>query len=110
MIKILGIETSCDETSVAIVADNKNIIAHEIYSQIEVHKPFGGVVPEVAARSHMDYLDEMISRIMTQAKVSYNGIDAIAVTAGPGLIGGVIVGSMFGKAMASVLKNISAAS
>ena len=61
MIRVLGIESSCDETSVAIVTDNKNIIAHEIYSQIEVHRPFGGVVPEVAARSHMDYLDNMIS-------------------------------------------------
>jgi N6-L-threonylcarbamoyladenine synthase len=101
MIKVLGIESSCDETSVAIVADNKNIIEHEIYSQIEAHQPFGGVVPEVAARSHMDYLDNMISRIMTQAKLTYNDLDAIAVTAGPGLIGGVIVGVMYAKAIAA---------
>ncbi len=101
MIKVLGIESSCDETSVAIVADNKNIIEHEIYSQIEAHQPFGGVVPEVAARSHMDYLGNMISRIMTQAKLTYNDLDAIAVTAGPGLIGGVIVGVMYAKAIAA---------
>ena len=101
MIRVLGIESSCDETSVAIVTDNKNIIAHEIYSQIEVHRPFGGVVPEVAARSHMDYLDNMISGIMAQTKLTYNDIDAIAVTAGPGLIGGVIVGVMYAKAIAA---------
>ncbi len=101
MIRVLGIESSCDETSVSIVADDKTIIAHEVFSQIAAHKPFGGVVPEVAARSHMDCLDDMISRIMTQAKLTYNDIDAIAVTAGPGLIGGVIVGVMYAKAIAA---------
>jgi N6-L-threonylcarbamoyladenine synthase len=101
MIRVLGIESSCDETSVAIVADDKTIIAHEVFSQIAAHKPFGGVVPEVAARSHMDHLDEMISRIMMQSKLTYNDIDAIAVTAGPGLIGGVIVGVMYAKAIAA---------
>ena len=101
MIRILGIETSCDETSAAIVSSDKNIIAHEIFSQVSAHKIYGGVVPEIAARSHMDALDLMIARVMTSAGITYNEIDAIAVTAGPGLIGGVIVGVMYAKAIAA---------
>ncbi len=101
MIHILGIETSCDETSVAIVRSDKSIIAHEILSQISIHKIYGGVVPEVAARSHMSALDLMIDRVMVSADISYQEIDAIAVTAGPGLIGGVIVGVMYAKAIAA---------
>ena len=101
MIRILGIETSCDETAVAIVSDKKEIIAHEIFSQISQHQQYGGVVPEVAARSHMDQLDQMIARMMLRADLSFADLDAVAVTAGPGLIGGVIVGVMYAKAIAA---------
>jgi N6-L-threonylcarbamoyladenine synthase len=101
MIKILGIETSCDETSAAIVADDKTIIAHEIFSQIAYHQPYGGVVPEVAARSHMEYLDAIITRVMRASNLNFSDLDGIAVTAGPGLIGGVIVGVMYAKAIAA---------
>jgi N6-L-threonylcarbamoyladenine synthase len=102
--KILGIETSCDETSVAIVDDNKNIISNLISSQIEIHREFGGVVPEIAARSHAEILDKMIKKSLEESNLSFNNLDGIAVTAGPGLIGGVIVGLMMAKAIASVHK------
>lgn len=101
VIKILGIETSCDETSAAIVGDNKKIYAHKILSQIDLHQQYGGVVPEVAARSHMEHLDMIISTVMAEAEVKFSDLDAIAVTAGPGLIGGVIVGVMYAKSIAA---------
>ena len=102
--KILGIETSCDETAVAIVDDQKNILAHVINSQIALHEKYGGVVPELAARSHADLLDKLILQALEQANLSLKEIDAFAVTAGPGLIGGVIVGVMAAKTLASVYK------
>ena len=102
--KILGIETSCDETSVAIVDSNKNILCNLISSQIEIHREFGGVVPEIAARSHAEILDKMILKSLKETNLSLKDIDGIAVTAGPGLIGGVIVGVMMAKAIASVEK------
>jgi N6-L-threonylcarbamoyladenine synthase len=100
---ILGIETSCDETAVAIVDTHKNIRAQAIYSQIAEHSAYGGVVPEIAARSHAILLDEMINRCLRDAKLTLKEIDAIAVTQGPGLIGGVIVGVMTAKAIACAL-------
>jgi N6-L-threonylcarbamoyladenine synthase len=102
--KILGIETSCDETAVAIVDDKKNILAHVINSQIELHKKFGGVVPELAARGHIEVLDELILRALSDAKLKFSDIDGFAATCGPGLIGGVIVGMMAAKTLASVHK------
>jgi len=102
--KILGIETSCDETSVAIVDDKKNILAHLVNSQIKLHEQYGGVVPELAARGHIEILDKMILQAFKQANLELKDVDAIAATAGPGLIGGVIVGLMTAKAMASALK------
>jgi tRNA N6-adenosine threonylcarbamoyltransferase len=98
--KLLAIETSCDETAVAIVTDNKEILANIVYSQIEEHKPYGGVVPELAARAHMARIGELINQAMAEAKVSFEELDAIAATGGPGLIGGVIVGVMVAKGMA----------
>ncbi len=98
---ILGIETSCDETSVAIVTSERKIIAHEIYSQIETHKQYGGVVPEIAAREHLDRLDDIIKNVMEQAKIDYQDLDVVAATSGPGLIGGVMVGMMAGKTIAA---------
>jgi N6-L-threonylcarbamoyladenine synthase len=102
MVKILGIETSCDETAVAIVDADKNILSHVLHSQIDLHKEYGGVVPELAARGHADILDRLIVQSLKQANVTLEDIDGFAVTAGPGLIGGVIVGLMAAKTLASV--------
>ncbi len=90
----LGIESSCDETSAAIVDSNRNILSHIIYSQIPEHQKYGGVVPELAARAHILAIDEVIKRTLEKANKSINDIDVIAATAGPGLIGGVLVGWM----------------
>lgn len=101
--KILGIETSCDETAVAIVTDDRKILSHEILSQIKEHIPFGGVVPEIASRAHMNALDSLITKAMQEAEIGdFKELDGIAVTAGPGLIGGVIVGVMMAKGIAAV--------
>lgn len=98
---VLGIETSCDETAVAVVNDEGDVLADLVLSQIDEHAPYGGVVPEIAARSHIDHLDPLIGRAMDEAKLAWSDLDAIAVTAGPGLIGGVIVGLMEAKAIAA---------
>ena len=95
---ILGIETSCDETAAAIVCSDGRILSNVIYSQTE-HAAFGGVVPEIAARAHMKHLEHLIRDAMTQADCRWDDIDAVAVTGGPGLIGGVIVGVMMAKAI-----------
>lgn len=102
MLKILGIETSCDETAVAIVSEDKKILSNQVASQIE-HNKYGGVVPEVASRSHMRALDKLVDLALEESGVSLEEIDAIAVTSGPGLIGGVIVGVMYAKALAASL-------
>jgi len=102
--KILGIETSCDETAVAIVDDEKNILAQVINSQIKLHEQYGGVVPELAARSHIEVLDSLIIEVLQKANLKFGDLDAVAATAGPGLIGGVIVGLMTGKTLASILQ------
>ncbi len=96
---ILGIETSCDETSVAIVTDSKEILSHEIYSQIKEHQIYKGVVPEIASRAHLDILDNLLDLALQKSNLSLSEIDAIAVTAGPGLIGGLLVGVMTAKAI-----------
>lgn len=101
--KILGIETSCDETACAIVTDSREILSNKIYSQIKEHEAFGGVVPEIASRSHITHLDGLIRASLHEANCTWHDIDGISVTAGPGLIGGVIVGVMEAKAIASSL-------
>ena len=101
---VLGIETSCDETAVAIVDSSKKILSNKLLSQVDLHSKFGGVVPEIAARSHMEYLPDLLSDALNEANLNLYQIDAIAVTGGPGLIGGVIVGVMFAKAIASACK------
>jgi N6-L-threonylcarbamoyladenine synthase len=105
--KLLGIETSCDETAAAVVEDaadpDARIRANVVLSQLDAHRPYGGVVPEIAARSHLDHLDELIRRALDQAGLAPADLDGIAATAGPGLIGGVFVGTMTAKAMASAL-------
>ena len=105
--RILGIETSCDETAAAIVsrdgAGRGVILSNIVRSQLEEHAPFGGVVPELAARAHVSYLDGIIRRASETAGVRLADVDAIAATAGPGLIGGVLVGLTTGKALAAAL-------
>lgn len=101
---VLGIETSCDETAMALVNDKKEILSHIVVSQIDIHKEFGGVVPEVASRNHLDVIDSVFKAVVEKANININEIDAIASTTGPGLIGGVIVGTVFGKMLASILK------
>lgn len=90
----LGIESSCDETSAAIVDSNHNILAHIIYSQIPEHQKYGGVVPELAARAHILAIDAVVSETLSRSGLTMADIDVIAATAGPGLIGGVLVGWM----------------
>ncbi|OUS12674.1 tRNA (adenosine(37)-N6)-threonylcarbamoyltransferase complex transferase subunit TsaD [Rhodospirillales bacterium 47_12_T64] len=102
--KVLGIETSCDETAAAIVDGDHTILANKVLTQLEEHKPYGGVVPEIAARSHMDHLDRLIREALDEANVGFDDLDGIAVTAGPGLIGGVFVGVMTAKAIAASRK------
>jgi len=97
---VLGIETSCDETAAAVVDDARRIRSNVVLSQIEEHRPFGGVVPEVAARAHLENADAVIAKAMQDAGVAFADLDCIAATAGPGLIGGVLVGAMSGKAIA----------
>ena len=102
--KVLGIETSCDETAAAVVTDAREILSNEVLSQLDEHRPYGGVVPEIAARAHLDAIDTIITGAMEKAGVGYSDLDAIAATGGPGLIGGVLVGVMTAKAIASVRK------
>jgi len=99
---VLGIETSCDETAAAVVTADREILADEVLSQIEDHRPFGGVVPEVAARAHLELIDGLIDRAMNKAGIGFGDLDAVAATGGPGLIGGVMVGVMTAKAIAAV--------
>ena len=89
---ILGIESSCDETSVAVVVDGKKVLSNVIYTQIEIHKLYGGVVPEVASRRHIEKITFVIDEALKEAGITYQDIDKIAVTAEPGLIGSLMVG------------------
>lgn len=97
---ILGIESSCDETAAAVVRDGREILSSVISSQIELHKPFGGVMPELASREHLSKIGPIVDQALTDAAISISDIDAIAVTQGPGLIGSLLVGVSFAKAMA----------
>ncbi len=106
-IRIIGIESSCDETSVSIVqkSDNKiDVLSNIVKSQIDIHKYYGGVVPELAARAHSDVIDKLVSKALDEAKTTFKQIDAIAATAGPGLLGGLLVGVVAGKTLAHYLK------
>ncbi|WP_114521865.1 tRNA (adenosine(37)-N6)-threonylcarbamoyltransferase complex transferase subunit TsaD [Altererythrobacter sp. ZODW24] len=100
MALVLGIESSCDETAVALVNSERQIVAQRIASQDEEHAPYGGVVPEIAARAHAEKLAPMIEAVLDDANVGLRDVDAIAATAGPGLIGGVMVGLVSAKALA----------
>jgi N6-L-threonylcarbamoyladenine synthase len=97
---VLGIETSCDETAAAVVKDGRQILSSIIASQIEMHKPFGGVVPELASREHLEKIQPIVDEALKTAGVAIADIDAIAVTQGPGLIGSLLVGVCYAKALA----------
>ena len=98
--RILAIESSCDETSVAIVEDGKKVLCNVVYTQIEIHKLYGGVVPEVASRRHIEKITYVIDAAMKEANLSYDDIDKIAVTSTPGLIGSLMVGVNAAKTIA----------
>ena len=98
---VLGIETSCDETAAAVVAFDCGIRSSVVLSQLEDHRAYGGVVPEIAARAHIEHLDGLIERAMAEAGVGFADLAGVAATAGPGLIGGVLVGLVTGKAIAA---------
>ncbi len=97
---ILGIESSCDETAAAVIADGSQVLSNVIYSQIATHKKFGGVVPELASREHLEKIEGVVDEAMKTAGLSYAEIDGIAVTQGPGLVGSLLVGINFAKAVA----------
>src|SRR3954462_7170002 len=108
--RVLGIETSCDETAVAVVEAPPDdvagdrpvgrILANVVYSQLTEHRRFGGVVPEIAARAHLERIDGLVAEALAESGLELAGLDGIAATGGPGLIGGVMVGVMTAKAMA----------
>lgn len=97
---ILGLESSCDETAAALVRGDRTIVAQRVASQDDAHRIYGGVVPEIAARAHVEALGPMIEAVLAEAGVGLDDLDAVAATAGPGLIGGVMVGLVTGKALA----------
>jgi len=101
LLKVLGIETSCDETAAAVVDDTGAILGEVVRSQYDDHAPFGGIVPEIAARAHLETVDAIVAEAMRRAGTGFDEIDAVAATGGPGLIGGVIVGVMTAKAIAA---------
>src|SRR4029079_8405915 len=100
MTLILGLESSCDDTSAALVTSDRRILAQAVVGQNAAHQPYGGVVPEIAARAHVEILPGMIRRVLDEAGMRIDEVDAIAATAGPGLIGGVMVALLAGKGLA----------
>jgi N6-L-threonylcarbamoyladenine synthase len=97
---ILGIESSCDETAAALLRADGSILAEAVFSQLKEHAAFGGVVPEIAARAHLQHLPGLVAGVMAKAGIGYTDLDAVAATTGPGLIGGLIVGASFAKGVA----------
>ena len=100
--KLLGIETSCDETAAAVVEDGVRILSNVIASQIDIHKEYGGVVPEVAARSHIEVILPVIHEALEQANCTWDDIDGIAVTHGPGLLGSLLIGTLTARTLATI--------
>ena len=102
-IRILSIESSCDETAAAVTLNGREVLSNIIYSQIAIHTEYGGVVPEIASRKHIEKIDEVVSDALKEANCTMDDIDAIAVTYGPGLVGALLVGVSYAKAMAFAL-------
>ena len=100
MTLILGLESSCDDSAAALVTADRQILAQAVVGQTQAHQPYGGVVPEIAARAHVEILPSLIERVLGEAKLAIGDVDAIAATAGPGLIGGVMVALLAGKGLA----------
>jgi N6-L-threonylcarbamoyladenine synthase len=101
--KILGIESSCDETAAAVVTENLDVLSNVVASQIDIHQKYGGVVPELASREHLRQIVPVVREAMSQAKIKLQDLDAIAVTQGPGLVGALLVGITYGKTLAGAL-------
>ncbi|MBA4392922.1 MAG: tRNA (adenosine(37)-N6)-threonylcarbamoyltransferase complex transferase subunit TsaD [Desulfobacca sp.] len=99
---ILGIETSCDETAAAVLKDGREILSNVVYSQIALHRPYGGVVPELASRRHLDKIVPVVEEALSQAGIHLQAIEGIAVTRGPGLVGALLVGLCFAKSLSAV--------
>jgi len=97
---ILGLESSCDDTSAALVTDDRRLLAQAVVGQTQAHQPYGGVVPEIAARAHVEILPGLIGKVLGEAGMAIDEVDAVAATAGPGLIGGVMVALLAGKGLA----------
>ena len=104
VMKILGLETSCDETAAAVVEDGRHALSNVVASQVDLHKQYGGVVPEVAARSHIEVVLPVIHEALDTAKVGWDAIDGIAVTQGPGLLGSLLIGNLTARTLALTLK------
>jgi N6-L-threonylcarbamoyladenine synthase len=102
-VRILGIESSCDETAAAVVADGREILSSVVASQIDIHRKYGGVVPELASREHLRQIVPVVREALEQAQLRVSEVDAIGVTAGPGLVGSLLVGITYGKALAESL-------
>lgn len=100
---ILAIETSCDETAAAVIADGKKVLSNIVYSQIPVHQLYGGVVPEIASRCHLEAIVPVVEQALKEANYSFPQLDAIAVSSGPGLVGALLVGVSYAKALAMAL-------
>lgn len=103
-ILILGIESSCDETSVSVVRNGREVLSNVINSQIDIHKEYGGVVPEIASRCHTEVINQITKQAVKEAGIELSDIDAIAVTQGPGLVGALLVGVSYAKGLSYVLK------
>ncbi|MDH3915442.1 MAG: tRNA (adenosine(37)-N6)-threonylcarbamoyltransferase complex transferase subunit TsaD, partial [Chromatiales bacterium] len=101
--RVLGIETSCDETGVAVFDENDGLLAHAVYSQVELHAQYGGVVPELASRDHVRKLLPIIEQTLATASTVPDRVDGIAYTAGPGLIGALLVGASLARSLAFAL-------
>jgi N6-L-threonylcarbamoyladenine synthase len=101
---VLGIETSCDETGVALFHDERGLLAHALHSQVEMHAQYGGVVPELASRDHIRRLLPLTQRVLSEARLAVDGLDAIAYTEGPGLAGALLVGASAARGLAYALE------
>ncbi|NCT56145.1 MAG: tRNA (adenosine(37)-N6)-threonylcarbamoyltransferase complex transferase subunit TsaD [Legionella sp.] len=103
MLRVLGIESSCDETGVALYSSEEGLLAQALHSQVAVHREFGGVVPELASRNHVQHIVPLVDSVLTKAGLNKTDIDAVAYTAGPGLVGALLVGASFAKSLSFAL-------
>lgn len=100
--RILGIESSCDETAAAVVEDGRRLLSNVVNSQIDIHAEYGGVIPEIAARSHLEVINPVVSKALADAGCTWDDIDAIAVTYAPGLIGSLLIGTLAARTLAII--------